>query len=188
MFVGSAIFVDTCGRHASDAILAWLAKSFFVHAESLFFAYRKHLRCFDEYVNFVVEQQHSAVKTVRQTTTFEIRLLHNLCITLFFVQDKYRYQGHLQPRYISAMHELQSRHEGDVQLTISDIMSYIAVFCAFFRINIGSQRQHASCELFLYTQIHAQLKEWRVMHWYDIELCLEWCNYAIHLSIAIHTL
>jgi hypothetical protein len=77
MFVGSAIFVDTCGRHASDAILAWLANSFFVHAESLFFAYRKHLRCFDEYVNSVVEQQHSAVKTVRQTTTFEIRL----CIT-----------------------------------------------------------------------------------------------------------
>ena len=65
MFVASALFVEACGRHASDAILAWLANSFFVHAESLFFAYRKHLRCFDEYVNSVVEQQHAAVKTVR---------------------------------------------------------------------------------------------------------------------------
>ncbi len=63
MFVGSNLFLGACGKHASDAILAWLANNFFVHAESLFFAYKINLRCFDEYVNSVVEQQNGAVKT-----------------------------------------------------------------------------------------------------------------------------
>ena len=82
MFVASAIFVEACGRHASDAILAWLANSFFVHAESLFFAYRKHLRCFDEYVNSVVEQQHAAVKTVRGNHIDRVLYMHNYPLTL----------------------------------------------------------------------------------------------------------
>jgi hypothetical protein len=116
MFVGSTIFVDACGRHASDVILSWLANSFFVHAEGLFFANRKHLRCFDEYVNSVVEQQHAAVKTVRGTATFKLCLWRLLALpVIFYSQDKYRYQSHLQPRYISAMYELQSGYEGDVR-------------------------------------------------------------------------
>jgi hypothetical protein len=128
MFVGSALFVDACGTHASDAILAWLANSFFVHAESLFFAYRKKLRCFDEYVNSVVEQQHAAVKSVRGTITFAFCfcIIFALPASLFF-QDKYRYQGHIQPRYISAMYELQSIHLGGVHLGICDIVSYISI-------------------------------------------------------------
>jgi hypothetical protein len=65
MFVGSKHFVHACGKFASDAILAWLANNFFIHAESLFFAYKKNLRCFDEYVNSVVEAQNGAVKSVR---------------------------------------------------------------------------------------------------------------------------
>jgi hypothetical protein len=64
MFVGSNIFIEACGKHASEAILAWLANNFFVHAESVFFSYRINLRCFDEYVNTIVEQQNGAVKTV----------------------------------------------------------------------------------------------------------------------------
>jgi hypothetical protein len=110
MFVGSTIFVDACGRHASDAILVWLANSFFVHAESFFFAYRNDLRCFDEYANSVVEQQHAAVKPVRGTITLAFCLCNLFTLPpILVIQDKYRYQGRLQPRYISAMYELQSR-------------------------------------------------------------------------------
>jgi hypothetical protein len=96
MFVGSAIFVDACGRHASDAIQAWLANGFFVHAESLFFVYRKHLRCFDVYINSVVEQQHAAVKTVWGIPTLLLCFWRIFALPpVLFCKDKYRYEGHL---------------------------------------------------------------------------------------------
>ena len=44
MFVASPYFVDVCGAYASAELLAWLANSFFVHSDSLFFFYRKVYR------------------------------------------------------------------------------------------------------------------------------------------------
>ena len=95
MFVASPYFVDVCGAYASAELLAWLANSFFLHSDSLYFCHRKvcisgsttpyvnhrpfanpslkfcitqHLRCFDEYVNSVVEGQNSAAKTTNTGT------------------------------------------------------------------------------------------------------------------------
>jgi hypothetical protein len=41
MFVASPHFKDVCGAYASAELLAWLANSFFVHSDSLYFCYRK---------------------------------------------------------------------------------------------------------------------------------------------------
>jgi hypothetical protein len=41
MFVGSPYVIGVCGKYASQELLAWLANSFFVHSESLYFCYRK---------------------------------------------------------------------------------------------------------------------------------------------------
>ena len=41
MFVGSPYFIDVCGEYASQQLIAWLANSFFLHSESLYFCYRK---------------------------------------------------------------------------------------------------------------------------------------------------
>jgi hypothetical protein len=62
-FVGSPYFCHVCGEATSQALLKWLANSFFSVQHKLLFFYRLDVRCFDEYVNSAVEGQHAAVKT-----------------------------------------------------------------------------------------------------------------------------
>ena len=45
MFVASPYFVDVCGAYASAELLAWLANSFFVHSDSLFFFTVRYIEC-----------------------------------------------------------------------------------------------------------------------------------------------
>jgi hypothetical protein len=43
MFVVSTYSVDACGAYASVELLAWLANSFFVHSDSLYFATERYV-------------------------------------------------------------------------------------------------------------------------------------------------
>ena len=63
-YVGSPYFCLVCGSGTSQAILKWLANSFFSIQHKVLFYYRLHVRCFDEYVNSTVESQHSAIKDI----------------------------------------------------------------------------------------------------------------------------
>ncbi len=61
--IASPYFLHVCGDATSQALLKWLANSFFSVQHKLLFYYRLDVRCFDEYVNSAVESQHAAIKT-----------------------------------------------------------------------------------------------------------------------------
>ena len=61
--LASPYFLHVCGDATSQALLKWLANSFFSVQHKLLFYYRLDVRCFDEYVNSAVESQHAAIKT-----------------------------------------------------------------------------------------------------------------------------
>ncbi len=80
------------------------------------------------------------------------------------------------------MYELQSEDEGDVRFCI-----YYGMFdIALYRRNIGSPKQHVSCELYRYTQRLAQLQKRLVIHWYDIPLCVTSYKFHYYLQITFH--
>ena len=69
-YVAGDDFVKYCGQEGSNALMAWLRKSFF-HASidhKLLAYHRIKLRHFDEYVNSVCEGQNSAAKTTNTGT------------------------------------------------------------------------------------------------------------------------
>ena len=83
-FVASSAFVQACGDSSSTTLLHWLMNSFFAQSHELVFWHRKHLRTFDEYVNSVVEQQNSAIKSTN-TGTPDIYIKEAFCQRFLFL-------------------------------------------------------------------------------------------------------